>query len=362
MTTFIGVPIPADTVLVPTDTIYRQVFCTLSELDDDLNLLGSEREGLAMSKILAASDILQKQIGWFLPVTLTRKFNGHHNQRLYVPPLLSISSIVNNTTTLDENDYIAQPEARYWANGPYAWLDVDIPDASHLAAWYGLDQGVQITGKWGLYDLQTALPITVAASQSDAALTLRVTDGSRVSPGMVLVIGSEQEYVVSTATPTSSVTTLSAAIADADVQTISLVDASLINIGEIIRVGLEQMKVLDISGNTVAVIRGWNRSAKIAHVISSNVDVYRTFNVTRGVNGTTAASHSSGSEIARQEVPADINALCRKIASRMLKDAHGGFSGVIGDSATGQAMYLYIMPKELADIKATYRIIRVVNA
>lgn len=354
MTTFIGSPLTPLTVgLSPT---YAQSYCTLNELDEDLNLLGSEREARVMPKIKTASDFLMKNIGWFMPVTMTQYFQGKQQRRLYLPPLLSITQIINDETILGATDIIAQPQAKYWPNGPYAWIDID-PDAVNVASWSCEENDITITGKWGLYNLASSMDITTGASQTAGASTLQVSNGADVSPGLVALINDEQEYVESTGTPTSEVTTISAAIADSEVQTITFTNGALVNVGEVLRIDLEQMKLVDISGHTGAVVRGWNRTQKASHLINAHVDVYRTFNVVRGVNGTTAAIHDNGTAIYRQAVPDDINMLCRKMAGRMLKDAQGGFSGVIGDPTMGTAQYLYILPKELADIKNAYRII-----
>lgn len=357
LSTFDGTPVAVETPTTPTTPIYVQSFCTLAELDEDLNLLGSEREARVMPKIKTASDFLQKQIGWFLPVTMTRKLNGEGNSWIKIPKMTLITSVVNDGATLVEADYIAKPEKGFWAYGPYTQLIV-APEASNIGAWSNEENDVEITGHFGLYDFVKSLDITAAASQAESATTLRVSNGSLLSPGMVIVIEQEQEYIESTAAPTAAVTTLSAAM-DGEDQTIPLTDGTLINVGEILRVGLEQMKLTDINGNTGAVVRGWNRTQKASHAISSNVDVYRTYNVLRGVNGTTAAPHGSALTIYRQMVPDDINMLCRKMAGRMLKDAQGGFSGVIGDPSMGTSQYLYILPKELEDIKRNYRIINV---
>ena len=359
--TFSGTPVtpPSDADPSANSPIYAQSFCTLAELDEDLNLLGSEREARVLPKIKTASVFLMKYLGQFQPVTMVRKLNGRGKSRLYIPPFLSITSIVNDGTTLATTDYIKQPETRYWPDGPYAWLDVD-PDAVNLSAWMDEDEGVVITGTCGMYDLAQSLGITTGASQAAGASTLRVSDGSKVSPGMVVLIGSEQEYIESTSTPISAVTTLSAAITDSEAQSVSLTDGSLVNVGEIVRCGVEQMKITDVNGNTAAVVRGWNRTVKSTHLINANVDVYRIFNVTRGVNGTTDAAHNSGVNVYKQTVPDDVNMLCRKMAGRMLKDAQGGFSGVIGDPTMGTAQYLYILPKELEDIRKAYYIPRTV--
>lgn len=338
-----------------TDPTYAQVFCTLAELDEDLNFLGSEREARVLPKIRAASDFLQKRIGHFMPVTRSLHFNGKNKTRIFLPPFLNVVSITNDGTALTANDYIEQPSGRHWANGPFSFLDVD-DEATNLGFWINEEDGVVCTMNWGLFDLTRRLTATVGTTQSDSASTLIASNGAAVSPGMVLKIGSEWMYVDSTYTTPANITTLGAAITDANTQTVTLADGSLVNVGEIIRVDVEQMRVRDVGGNTALVTRGWNGTPKATHGNGATVSVYRTFNVTRGVNGSTAAEHTSGTVIDQQCAPDDINSLCRKIAGRMLKDAQGGFSGVVGDPNTGQAQYLYVMPHELESISSNYYI------
>ena len=338
-----------------TEPTYAQLFCTLAELDEDLNFLGSEREARVLPKIKTASDFLQKKIGHFMPVTRQVGYNGKAKTRLFLPPFLSVSAISNDGTALTATDYIEGPSARHWANGPYSFLDVD-SDGSNLSAWADDEEDVLITANWGLFDLTRILAATVGTTQSDSANTLIVSNGASLSPGMVVKIGSEWEAVESTNTSPTNATTLSAAITDTNTQTISLTSGAAVNVGEVIRIDLEQMKVRDISGNTALVIRGWNGTPKATHLISTAVSAYRTFNVTRAVNGSTAAEHTSSTAIYQQCAPDDINGLCRKMAGRMLKDAQGGFSGVVGDPTTGQAQYLYIMPHKLEAIMSNYYI------
>lgn len=338
-----------------TEPTYAQLFCTLAELDEDLNFLGSEREARVLPKIKAASDYLQKKIGHFLPVTRQVGYNGKAKTRLFLPPFVSVSAISNDGTALSASDYVKQPTARHWANGPFSFLDVDI-DASNLSAWADGEEEVLITANWGLFDLTRLLSVTVGTTQSDSASTLIVSNGASLSPGMVVKIGSEWEAVESTNASPTNVTTLGAAITDANTQSITLASGAAVNVGEVLRADLEQMKVRDISGNTGLVIRGWNGTPKATHSNGATVSAYRTFNVTRGVNGSTAAEHTSSTAIYQQCAPDDINGLCRKIAGRMLKDAQGGFSGVVGDPNVGQAQYLYVMPHELDEILSNYYI------
>ena len=332
-----------------TDPVFAQTYCSLAEIDEDSELFGSEREVKIFEKIQAASNFLEKEIGWFLPVSMTRKFNGNGRSKLLIPPLLSLSSLVNDGATLSEASYVLLPDGRHFANGPYSEI------YAYGSTWSCHENGVEATGKWGLYDVLKALGATLGAEQSSSALTLQVNNGALVSPGMVVVIGDESEFVDSTnSTPSAAVTTLNGAL-DAVSDTFTFTNGALINIGETIRVDLEQMKLLDRNGHTGYVQRGWNKSRKTNHVTGANVDVYRTFNVTRAVNGSSAALHANAAAVSRQMVPGDVRQLTLKIASRMLKDSSSGYSGVIGDGMGGNAMYLYVLPKELEDIKRNYK-------
>jgi len=335
-----------------------QVFCTLAELEDDLDLHGTVKESVLMAKILSANDFVQMDIGQFLPVTETRKLNGLGRTRLFIPLLLSASpTIINDGTTLASTDYILNPNGRHWDDGPFSWLEVD-PDAANLGEWVDEEEGVEITGKFGLYDRSedTGADVDDTTQQSDSQTTLKVTDGSKVSPGTDLLIGTEQEYIESTGSPTTSVTTLAADLA-ANATQATVADGTKVKVGEIIRCGLEQMKVLDISGNLLDLARAWNRTKDVAHSSAAAIDVYRTFNVKRSVNGTTAAAHLNGVSIYRQMAPHVINQLARLIAGKMLKYAQSGYAGKLGDEQTGTVTYNYLIPQaDLEKIRALYRI------
>lgn len=342
-----------------TDPVYAQSFCTAAELDDDLNLLGSVRADVLMDKIMAASDYLQKEIGWFIPVTMTRTFHGLGLPYLYLPPLLALTgNILNDDDTLVSTDFIYIPEGRWWANGPYSQLDVD-PDAVNLSVWMNEQEGVSIPGRWGLYEESESTGATVAdTTQQDASqATLKVSSGAKVSPGMVLLIGTEQEHVTGWSTPTAAVTTLGAAW-DAQSSEVTLA-AALLNIGEVGRVGLEQFKVLDNNGTLYYVQRGWNKTRQVSHLSAANVDVYRTVEVVRGVNGTTAATHANGASVSRYKAPSDVNYLCRQIAALMLKKAQAGFAGKTGNEDIGTVTYNNEFPMiAMKEIKGNYKIYR----
>lgn len=340
-------------------TTFAQYFCTVADLVADKQSPGID-EARMFQAIREASETISKEIGWFIPVTLTRLFDGRGSKTLFVPPLLSISSILNDTTALTTADYILHPEGGFWANGPYVQLKVH-PDATLLYSWCAQLSGVTITGRWGKYERSGPIGATVAdaTSQDASQLTLKVSDGGKVSPGMVLLIGSEQEAVTGWGDPTASVTTLNGAVGVSD-DVITLANGALVNVGEVLRVDFEQMKVQDKRTHQCSVIRSWNGTGKVAHLTAAAVDVYRTASVERGVNGTTAAVHANGLAISRYFAPDDIQFLCKEIATLTASKALSGYQGRTGNAETGVVFFNDSFPKfDIDKIKSNYHIPRI---
>ncbi len=329
-----------------------QVFCSVADLVEDQQSAGAS-EARWLESIKAASDFLQKEIGWFIPVTQTLKFDGNGRDTLYVSPLLRVNSIINDETTLTSADYLPHPDNRHWANGPYSWLTV-AADSDNLSEWFDEDGGVVLDGVWGFFDKTILTGATVASNQAIDALTLAVSDGGKVSPGMILLIGTEQMLVNGWESPTAAVTKLNGAVSASDV-IFTLDDATLVKRGEILRVEFEQVKVKDVQGNRISVTRGWNGSGTSSHADNSDVDVYRTVSVERGINGTTSAAHASSDAISRYVVPDDILFLTREIATLMLNKAKGGYQGKSGSAETGVVFYNDAFPRDdLERIKQVY--------
>jgi hypothetical protein len=328
----------------------EQIYCTVGELTDDLGQLGLS-ESAILGKIQAASQEILRDLGQFLPTLETRYYEGDGcEDDLLVNPLLSVTSITNFGVTLSGTDYILQPDGRHWKKGPYS--SIDLYDLGTQRVWSDYDRGVCVTGKWGMYDETVSVPVT-AVSQLIGDTNIVVSDGSQVSPGMVLLLESEWELVTGTGAATAGVTTLSAGIDDT-VEEIGVANGALVKTGEMVQVDFERMKILDISGNTLLVARGINGTKRASHVISAPVNVFRTYSVTRGANGSTAAGHSSAA-VSRQVAPADVNYLCRQIAALMIRKAQTGYVGRAGNDELGTGFFVNEFPKnQVEKVKANY--------
>lgn len=345
-------------------THYAQLFCTVADLAADKSSPGID-EARMLQAIRDASSFVEKEIGWFLPVTLTRAFHGHGSNKLFIPPLLAVTSLVNwagtsGPVTLTSADYLLKPDNGFWAYGPYTELIVN-PFATSLRVWCDLQNGVELDGRWGKYERSGATGATVQDSteQSSSQSTLKVSNGGKVSPGMVLLIGSEQEAVTGWGDPTAAVTQLNGAL-DANTEVITVDDGSLVNIGETLRIDFEQMKVKDKQTHQCEVIRGWNGTRRVSHLDNAAVDVYRTVTVDRAVNGTTAAAHVLNTAISRYFVPDDILYLTKEIATLSANKALSGYQGRTGNQETGVVFYNDAFPQfDIEKVKKNYYIPRV---
>lgn len=330
--------------------IYAQVFATVADLIADKDSPGVN-DARMYQAILDASEWVQKEVGWFIPVNLTRSFEARAvSRRLFIPPLLQLESITNDEVTLAAVDYVLAPESGFWPHGPYTQVIVG-PEATQLRAWSCTTNAVVLAGLWGMYLRSATIDASVADEnyQDDTQATLTVSNGGAVSPGMVLLIGSEQELVTGWGAPSLAITQLNGAI-DASTEVITVDNGALLNIGEVLRVGFEQLRVRDIQGHECEVTRGWNGTRKTTHSDNAAVDAYRTVTVQRSVNGSVPAAHSNGTPLARYLVPNDILLLTKEIAMLSINKALGGYQGRTGNDDTGVVFYNDIFPR--FDVKA----------
>ena len=315
-----------------------QLYCTMDELISDLGLNG-EQAGL-FARIQSASRFIYRRIGQFIPTTETRDYQGNGATSQYVDFLLSLTTLTNNGTTI--TDYDLYPLNAWWENGPYTRIEADV-------SW----DVVVATGSWGKWSETESLGETV--TQLVGATTLAVADGSKISPGMALALGSEQELVTGwNATATAATSLLNEAV-DASEEEIDVDNGTEFNPGEVIQLSTEDCYIRMVRSNTLVVARGWNGTTKQTHAENDAIGVYRTVNVTRAVNGTTAAAHTTAA-LSRYVPPADVNWLCRQMAGLAFKKAQSGFSGKVGNAELGEVFYYNEFPSQIKEVARNYRV------
>lgn len=314
-----------------------QIYCTLDELIGDLGLNGNEPR--LFDRIQSASRFIYRRLGQFIPTQETRSYQGNGTTSLVVDPLLSLTSITNNDTAISSFDLF--PLNGYWENGPHSRIEADV-------SW----DVVEATGAWGKYSETELIGETV--TQLVGATTLSVANGTHISPGMVLLIESEQELVTGWGAASTATSLLDGAV-DAAEEELIVDNGAEFNEGEVIQLSTEDCFIRMVRGNVLVVARGWNGTTKQSHLDNAAINVYRTATVTRGVNGTSAAAHASVAA-SRYLPPADVNWLCRQCAGLAVKKAASGFSGKVGNAELGETFYYNEFPSQIKDVKLNYRV------
>lgn len=334
-----------------------QCYCTLHELIRD----SENADGLAVDVlprfILPAATYLVREVGSFLPVIQTNKMTGKDTDILFTPPLLRVTSIVNYLTTLTASDYQLLGSLRsdqpFWPGGPYGVLRIN-PLGNNTAPWSSVENGVVITGAWGLYERAEATGATLASTQAVGSGEVVVANGSLLSPGMMLKIGDEWEFVNGYGAATAAVTTLSGNL-DSSSEVVPVASGAALKIGEIMQADFEKFLVLDIQSNNAYVERGWMKTKRVAHTSGANVSAFRTFTVDRSANGSTAVEHASTTAISRMMVPEDVNYLARQVATLMMKKSQTGYAGRAGNTETGETFYNFEFPRDpIERVKSNY--------
>ncbi|NMC30699.1 MAG: hypothetical protein GYA45_11585 [Pelolinea sp.] len=319
----------------------RQIFCTVNQLIDDLDLRGFSEANL-LDRIKEASDLIQRHPrgGDFIPVTATKYFGAPvdlTSKCLSVPPLLAVTSITNDGEAV--TDYHLKPFNGLWEDGPYIEIEMD-----EGGGFWADEDDVVISGWWGKYEKTADLGIT-GSQATTSETTLEIDNGSLLCPGMVIKIEDEQEYVTAGngspggAAATAATSKVNGAIDELDTS-ITVDNGAEFYAGEVLQIGVEDLKIIKKNTHVLFVERGWNGTVPADHADDSAIGVYRTFTVERGVNGTTAAAHSSKA-IYQMVVPATVNYLCQKLAGLLRAKVLTSFTGVSGNNEAGQSRYGY---------------------
>lgn len=335
-------------------TIYSQLFCTTAEMIKDLGLSGDEPE--LLSRIRAASTDLANVLGNFIPVVETRTYYPNAFGEIHIDPVLHVLTVTNDTTvitarTSTADGYTLHPGERCYPHGPYSRID---PGGSVWSAY-----GVHILAYWGKFEEIRAVDVSAVTQTSDAT-TLAVSDGSKLSAGMILLLDTEQELITGgngdedSPDPTAAASLLNGAVA-ADDEEITVDDGTEFNRGEVIRLGTEDCLIRRIVGNILVVMRGWNGTTKAAHADDLAVYVYRTFLVERAMNGTSAIAHSS-EPVYRYNVPDDVNWIARQVAGLMRMKAKVGFANKSGNAELGEVFYYSEFPNQINKVRANYQV------
>jgi hypothetical protein len=242
----------------------------------------------------------------FYPTLATRYFDFPNVQtaragRLWLDEneLISLTTLVSGGQTLPANAIFLEP-----VNSGPPYRSINLNRGLNYALQGGPltpQQAIAITGVWG-YQNDEKPEGTLAVAITTTAATTITMSGANVGVGRLLHIDAERMIVTDKSFITSAQTVLTPLTANLNNTTVAVTDGTQFVRREQLIVDAETMLVMDIAGNNLIVKRAQQGSVLAAHA-GSTVFYARQLTVTRGVLGTTAATHLIGAPVVRHAYP-----------------------------------------------------------
>ena len=303
----------------------------------------------------------------FIPLTAAKSYDWPQKdpRRAWVlyleEDLLSVSALTKDgtdVTAIASTDYFLEPSV---LGSPYSRIEIDLGSTSFYSAKDTHQRQIVVTGSWGYSNDTVAASGLSAILSSTTATAITLKDGSKADVGDTLLLETEQMFVsgrtdVDLAVNTHGTTgAMTASMTDKTV-TVDGAPTDAINVGEVLRIGSERMYVEAINSTTsFEVTRAYDGSALAAHSIGDDVFVFRAYTVTRGANGTTAATHADDTAASRYQAPADIRNLCLALAVGYYQATRGGWTGIVGGPEGQTETRMSALNRLRKDVQSQYR-------
>lgn len=240
--------------------------------------------------------------------------------------LISVTSVTAGGTTIASTDYFLEPVN---SGPPYTRLEIDLSSSAYFDVGDTHQRNIAITGTFGYRDDSESAG-TLAEVLDSSETSVDVSDASLIGVGDVIKIDDERMIVTNKQMVTSGQSLQTTVTAMTNSETIAVTDGTAYAVDEVILIDSERMLIVDIAGNNLTVKRAWDGSTLAAHNSGATIYALRTLTVTRGALGTTAAAHNSATAITRHVVPSGIRTLCVAEVVWALQQETSGFGRFVG--------------------------------
>ncbi len=312
----------------------QPAYATREALRAALDVAESPRADGQIDRLLDAASRSVENLthrSWY-PTRATRYWDWPNDQhgtsyRLWLDDseLISVESLTTGGVELD--DFFLEPNR----NGPpYSCVELDRTSDAAFGGSNVSQRDIAITGLYAAH-YATAAAGTLAAAISSSATLLPLVTGEAVGVGDLLLVGDERMQVTARYMVDTTVNLGAGLTAGKADTTLTVADGSMFAIGELLRIDGERMQILDTGPTSLYVRRGVDATTLVTH--SNGADIYasRSLLVTRGVLGTTAASHLIAARIDRHVYPGLVSTLTIDEALWALQSEQSAMARVIGE-------------------------------
>ncbi len=296
--------------------ISRVTYASREEVKQVLDVKSTARSDFLVDMAIeAASDSVDGFLHRvFYPTLATKSFDWPSFQATYpwkiyldAAELADVTATVPVVTTGGSSPVVIPAGNLKWGPWnyapPFTRLEIDRSTSSAFGLGNTPQQDVRITGVFG-YWVKTAPAGALALAMSDTTgTTATVTNGAAAGVGDNILIGTERMLLTDKTMATTGQTQqsgLTTALSN-DVS-LGATDGTKYSVGETLLLDSERILVVDISGNVLTVKRAWDGTVLATH---SGATIYglRSWTVTRGDLGTTAATHLLAAPVLKGVVP-----------------------------------------------------------
>jgi len=272
----------------------------------------------------------------FQPLLATRVFDWPQEQtprswRLWLDQydLITPTLILSAGAVVPETDYNLEPAN---SGPPYSYIETRLDRPSTWDAGETWQHSIAITGWWGYSDDQAPAG-TLTASVDEAQTTVAVSDSSTVGVGDLITVGVERMTVTDKTLADTGQTLAAPLTAKKESVLTTVADGTTIHRGETITIGAERILVRDVAGNSLMVERAVDGTVLAPHDTGDTLWAPRLLTVARGAAGTTPASATSGTAIARWMPPGLVHTLAVGEAQQTLLQEQAGYARTVRSQA-----------------------------
>lgn len=222
--------------------------------------------------------------------------------------LISITTLVSGGVTIPSTDYNLESNR---VGPPYNRVEIDTSTSSVLSAGSTNQRSLEITGLWGYSNDEDAVgTVSEVLDDSETSIDVDAATAAEIGVGSILRLDSERMIVSNRVQANTGQTLGGSGLTNnkGEVQ-VTVSSGAAFAVDEIITIDGERMVIIDITGNTLTVIRAYDGTTLAAHTAGTTIYTPRTLTVIRGALGTTAAAHSNGATIYAWRPPAGIRQL-----------------------------------------------------
>lgn len=301
-------------------TISTPVYCTREDAKSALDIKQTARNNVQLDRAIEAAsrtvDGLMHRV--FFTTNTTRFWDWPNFQYAYPWRIwFDESELADVTVTVPvvtSDGHVIPNSQIFWGHPlytpPFTYMELDRSSSASFGQGSTPQRDVSITGTFG-FNIDTRPGGALAVALTDTTGTAAtVTNGAAIGVGDSLLIGTERLLVTDRANITSGQTQQGAGagtVSAADV-ILAVTDGTKFFPNEVVTLDAERMLVVDVTGNNLTVKRAWDGTVLAAHT-GAAVFVSRLLTVTRGAQGTVAATHLISTPVNVHAVPSLIRQL-----------------------------------------------------